>query len=856
MFRQDRLGYDTTKGVGRGPLWPRAVKRGVCRVAERNDMAPEDGLRQTFEESSRHRLTAFALIVLFCLAWGTDLILFSLGHASVLTGESVDFMSLVVFVAVGGAVCYTFYQLRSAAWIRRLMLVGLTMGIASQCGDYLDNFDFSRAYPLLEKNNPLHETLEQGLLIGGILAFVCGVLLAILKGEVTTLRLEGDRHSELGREPALGGHGFRKPRDEQDPMAENHAMKRSESDTSRPSKVANCEQDKVALEARLRLEKGLATCSRALLSESVPLGGGVGKALAVCREVWGCDRVVLCENREMDDGTLVLGMVFSIYDDVPDHWSIAYPQVVEPYSGGLERWRTEFEAGRPISGPVKDLPEEEQARLTSYGVVSLLAVPLRWHDAWQGCLILTDCHAPRPWPEEDIVPLFTLAGMLGAHYELTSVEETLRKAYDALELRVAERTRSLTEANRKLTEEIAFRKRAEEDNARLEERLRSVQKFQAIATLAAGISHDFNNILAAITGFSEMGVKRSEDYPRLHRYFKEILASGQRATELVRRLLVFSRQAEHQLVPISITDLVRDVAAHLRGGLPPGVTLTDYTKPGLPMVLADPERMREALMMLGQNAIEAVKKKGGSIEIRADESELHRDLQTSHGVLGAGHYVRVTVQDDGPGMDPETRERVFEPFFTTKGVGEGSGMGLATVYGTITRHNGAIRVESNPGRGAAFQVFLPVHDPKHGNSGAPGLRTGDSREHILLVDDEAHLVDLWEEALQRYGYRTSAFSSSLEAKAAFAANPDAFDLVLTDNVMPALSGMDFARWVLEVRPGIPIIMATGFSESVSEEEVKAAGIYALILKPIVGSELTVAVRKALDEAKAGITDPA
>jgi len=229
-----------------------------------------------------------------------------------------------------------------------------------------------------------------------------------------------------------------------------------------------------------------------------------------------------------------------------------------------------------------------------------------------------------------------------------------------------------------------------------------------------------------------------------------------------------------------------------------------------------------------------------------DHTELQRDLQTSHGVLGPGPYVRVIVQDDGPGMDREMQERIFEPFFTTKRVGEGSGMGLSVVHGVITKHRGAIRVETNPGRGAAFQVFLPACQPGGGPGNLPGLRDSGGSEHVLVLDDEAHLVSLWEESLQRYGYRTTAFTSSLAAREAFDTDPDGFDLVLTDNVMPEMTGMELARHVLGRRPEMPVIMATGFSELVSEETAQAAGIQTLILKPIVGSELAAAVRKALD----------
>ena len=732
------------------------------------------------------------------------------------------------------------------------MLVGVFLAVLSQCSDFVDDFAFADASPLTRAHYWLHETLEHALLVGGVFALICGSLLAILEGEVTArrLRLERERLAGLGRERLRAESGFQKARGELERMVEARTAELSARNEELRARLAEHEEAKEALGARLRVEKGLAACSHALLTESEPLGGGVGKALAVCREAWACDRVVLCENRTLDDGTLVLGVVFVISSDVSEHWAVAYPQHVEPYAGGLERWRAEFEAGRIVSGPVALLPARERARLASYDIVSLLAVPLRWHDAWRGCVILIDAHAPREWPEEDVVLLFTLAGMLGAHYEITSVDEKLRDAYDALERRVAQRTQSLTEANRKLTEEVAFRKRAEEDNARLESRLRSAQKFEAIATLAGGIAHDFNNILSAIIGFSELGLHRTEDQPNLRRHFQEILNSGRRATELVRRLLVFSRQAEHQAVPVSPTDLVAEVAGHLRRVLPGGVTLRERSKPGVPLVLADPDRMREALMMLGENALDAVKSDGSAIEMIVDTAELQRDLHTPHGVLGPGLYVRITVQDDGPGMDPGTLDRVFEPFFTTKGVGEGSGMGLATVHGVIARHSGAIRVESKPGRGAAFRIFLPAYDGRRFQGAAPGLRLGGGTEHILVVDDEAHLVSLWAETLERYGYRTSAFSSSLEARDAFAAAPDSFDMVLTDNMMPKLTGLDFARMVLSLRPGIPVVMATGFSDSVDQDVVKSVGIHTLILKPLVGSELAAVVRKALDEVKA------
>jgi len=741
------------------------------------------------------RGTALWMGALFAAGWLVDNLAFSLKEGGVLPGSAFDLARLVVIVAVSATVLYTVYQLPSAPWIQRMMLAGAVLAILAQCADFLANSSWGGALPWLDPAAPVYGALEHAVFTLGLFGLLCATLLAVLSGETTArrLRLEGERIGERMRRHERAERALEQARDALEKTVRERTVALAEANEQLRARLVENELSKEALSARLRMERGLAACSHALLSEATPLGGGVAKALAVCRETWSCDRVWLCENRVLADGGLALGVVFDIRDGVAAHWHVPWPQVVEPFAGGLDRWREVFESGGVVTGSLAELAPEERARLAAHGFTSVLAVPLRWRDAWQGCLVLADQRRSRAWPEQDIVPLVTLAQMLGAHHELTSVDEQLRQAYGALEQRVAERTVSLTEANRQLTEEIAFRKRAELDNARLETRLRSAHKFQAIATLAAGIAHDFNNILTAITGFSELGMKRSETDARLNKYFSDIHQSGRRATELVRRLLIFSRQVDHKPVPVLLSELVTEVTGHLRRTLPAGVTLSDRVKPGPALVLADPDRMREALMMLTENGVEAVAEGGGHVEVIVDHTELQRDLQTSHGVLGPGPYVRVIVQDDGPGMDREMQERIFEPFFTTKRVGEGSGMGLSVVHGVITKHRGAIRVETNPGRGAAFQVFLPACQPGGGPGNLPGLRDSGGSEHVLVLDDEAHLVSLWEESLQRYGYRTTAFTSSLAAREAFDTDPDGFDLVLTDNVMPEMTGMELAN---------------------------------------------------------------
>ncbi|CCK78637.1 cache domain-containing protein [Desulfobacula toluolica] len=380
----------------------------------------------------------------------------------------------------------------------------------------------------------------------------------------------------------------------------------------------------------------------------------------------------------------------------------------------------------------------------------------------------------------------------------------------------------------------------------LEHKFQQAQKMEAIGTLAGGIAHDFNNILSSVMGFTELvklGCIKDEETKK---NLDQVLAAGMRARDLVRHILTFSRRADVQKDLIQITPLIKECLKFLRASVPVNIEIRHHFDVTDGIVMADPTQIHQVLMNFFTNAAYAMKEKGGVLEVRLKSIEIlnHEILQAKE--LKPGRYLQLAISDTGCGIPKELIERIFEPFFTTKGRIEGTGMGLSTAYGIIKDMGGAISTYSEIGMGTTFQLIIPEHPGESVTSTESAdffLMKGSGR--ILLVDDEESIVDWTRQVLLKLGYEVIGMSNSLETLEKFKQSPNDYDLVLTDMAMPRMTGLELSKQMISIRPDIPIILCTGFSEGLTSETIKDNGILDMIMKPMIASELARAVSKAL-----------
>jgi PAS domain S-box-containing protein len=393
--------------------------------------------------------------------------------------------------------------------------------------------------------------------------------------------------------------------------------------------------------------------------------------------------------------------------------------------------------------------------------------------------------------------------------------------------------------------DITERKQADEERRSIEVQLRQAQKIEAIGTLAGGIAHDFNNILAAIIGYTELATCDTSRASPVWQHLQEVLTAGKRAKSLVQQILMFSRQSEHEREPVQIPLLVQEVLILLRASLPTTIEIRQHIDTQAGAVLADPTRMHQLLLNLCTNAEHAMRQRGGILEVRVDAVEVEAALASHHGELQPGWHVLITIRDTGHGMGPEVLERIFEPFFTTKGVGEGTGMGLAMVHGIVISHGGALTVQSATGTGTTFEIYLPRIDQTTEETTRSEVSIPHGKGCILFVDDEGALARLGQEMLEQLGYDVVARISSIEALEAFRAMPQRFDVVITDQTMPHMTGEALTRELRRIRPDIPIILCTGFSHVMNTEKAHALGIDAFCMKPLSTQDLGLTIQQVL-----------
>ena len=448
---------------------------------------------------------------------------------------------------------------------------------------------------------------------------------------------------------------------------------------------------------------------------------------------------------------------------------------------------------------VRSLPAgPEKSHLQARGIRSWLCIPMGFAGKSIGYLTLEAVAAEKRWRDDDIALLRTAGEIFAGAIE---------------------------------------RERGETEREALEARVHQAERLEAIGTLAGGIAHEFNNILGAILGYCEMALEVLKKPSAPRRHLQQIMKAGQRAQGIVEQILAFSRRGDRQYRPIEAKPVVGEALDLLRASLPATLAIRPQLGPDGARLIGNATQLQQVVMNLCTNAAQAVEGRG-AIDVRLDTVGVAGERRLSHGTLRAGRYIRLAVTDTGPGMDAAVMERVFEPFFTTKRPGRGTGLGLATVHGIVTQHGGALNVSSRRGLGSTFETYFPQTEEGAGDDGQVEAAAPPGHgETILLVDDERSLVTLGEEMLAVLGYEPVGFHDSTAALAAFRADPQRFDLVLTDEVMPAMTGTELATALHRIRPELPIVLMTGYVEPVETRALAAAGIREVLKKPLLSRPL-------------------
>ena len=417
---------------------------------------------------------------------------------------------------------------------------------------------------------------------------------------------------------------------------------------------------------------------------------------------------------------------------------------------------------------------------------------------------------------------------------------TITALMSAVLIRLNDRPHILT-----ITRDISELKSAQQEREQLKTQLIQAQKMEAIGTLAGGIAHDFNNILGAIIGYAEMALYDTRLDSMEHYNIDQVLKAGHRAKDLVKQILAFSRKSEQNKQIISLTPIVKEALNLLRASLPTTIEIKQHIESNLDAIFADPTQIHQVMMNLCTNASHAMADTAGILSVSLQNVDLTAKSAALYPDLSAGLYVKLSISDNGHGLDAATLERIFDPYFTTKAQDKGTGMGLAVVHGIVKGHGGSIQVDSTPGEGSRFEILFPIMEKQtvSETEELKALPTG--RECILLVDDEDSLIDLGKNMLMKLGYQVKTWTRPIEALDAFRADPQSFDLVISDMTMPNMTGDILATELRQIRTDIPIIICTGYSERINEQRAEELSIQGLIMKPFTIGKLAKTVRRAL-----------
>ncbi|MDQ1333488.1 MAG: hypothetical protein QG552_438 [Thermodesulfobacteriota bacterium] len=397
-----------------------------------------------------------------------------------------------------------------------------------------------------------------------------------------------------------------------------------------------------------------------------------------------------------------------------------------------------------------------------------------------------------------------------------------------------------------IARDITERKRLEDERLKLETQLQQAQKMEAIGTLAGGIAHDFNNILSAVMGYAQLAQMKLDPDSEPYADLKEVLQATNRARLLIRQILAIGRDQEQERQSMQLKYTVKEALKLLRSTLPSTIEIRETYDQDVGVIDADPTQMHQVIMNLCTNAGHVMQEEGGILEVRLRNAEF--GLGNAEQNVPPGHYLELTVSDTGCGMTPEVMEKVFDPYFTTKVKGEGTGIGLSVVHGIVSQNGGTITVESKPGKGSTFHVYLPLIQ---GEEEQPEVqeetRLPKGNERILFIDDEAVLANMGKQMLNGLGYDVTSMTSSIEALALFKEDPKQFDLVITDTTMPHMTGDILAQELMRIRPDIPVVISTGHSKRISPEKAEEMGLKGFLMKPLAIRDLANLVRKVLDE---------
>ncbi len=431
---------------------------------------------------------------------------------------------------------------------------------------------------------------------------------------------------------------------------------------------------------------------------------------------------------------------------------------------------------------------------------------------------------------------------------LEQEKENVKIANNALEKRVHERTKQLSNANVDLKKEIEIRQKFERERADLEKKLFQLQKMETIGTLAGGIAHDFNNILTPILGYTDMAREELPEESNLRFDIEQINNAALRGKDLVEQILTFSREVDFNKKPIQLQPIIAEVLNLLKASLPPSVEIRQQLDPRIGTVLADSTHIHQIVMNLCTNANHAMIKTGGILEVKLEAVKVDQKFAEKIPNLKKGEYIRLSISDTGHGMDIKTKERIFEPFFTRKEVGSGSGLGLSVVHGIINNYDGAIVVDSSPGIGTTFSIYLPKYgsDPLGSRKSDKKPEKGD--EHILFVDDEPEITFLGKKMLENLGYKVTIKDDSESAFEEFKKDPGKYSLLVTDQSMPNITGTELAILMKEIRPGLKVIIITGYADNLSKKELSESGVSEVILKPMILNDFSKVIRRVLDRS--------